>query len=150
MTVGAMKNINIRKIYYHVRYRYLTMNNVVVAVALIIGGAWAWGSIGVMQRNYDLQKDLDARTRQQKLIQLETQTLALQQNYYKSGEYQELAVRERMGLANPGERVIVLPPNTQTAKDADAIVAHTKPIDAQPMGNAEQWMNFLFGGNRTR
>jgi cell division protein FtsB len=145
-----MKNINIRKIYYHIRYRYLTMNNVVVAVALVIGGAWAWGSIGVMQRNYDLQKDLDARVRQQKLIELETQTLALQQNYYKSSEYQELAVRERMGLAAPGEKVIVLPPNTQAAKDADEVVASVKSIDTQPMSNVEQWMNFLFGGNRTR
>lgn len=126
------------------------MNNVVIAVALVIGGAWAWGSIGVMQRNYNLQKELDAKVRQQKLVELEMQTLALQQNYYKTSEYQELAVRARMGLANPGEKVLMLPANTPAAKAADT-VAVNKPVSSlRPAGNFEQWMNFLFGGSRQR
>lgn len=146
-----MKNINIRKTFYHLRYRYMTMNNVVVAVALIIGGSWAWGSIEVMQRNYGLQKELDAKLRQQKLVELQTQNLALQQRYYRSSEYQELAVRERLGLVNPGEKVLILPPNTQAAKDADAVVADKSVVTApQPASNFEQWMNFLFGGSKNR
>ena len=55
MMLNAMKKINIRKIYYHLRHRYLTLNNVVIAVALMIGLGWAWGSIGMMQRNFALQ-----------------------------------------------------------------------------------------------
>lgn len=145
-----MKKINIRKLYYHIRYRYLTMNNVVVGVALMIGAGWAWGSIGMMQRNYDLQKQLDTRVRQQKLAELETQNLALQQRYYKSSEYQELAIRERMGLANPGEKALVLPPNTKAAKDADVVVSGKTPGSPEPASNFQQWMNFLFGGNRRR
>lgn len=145
-----MKKINIRKFYYHLRYRYFTMNNVVIGIALLIGAGWAWGSIEMMQRNYDLQKELDTRARQQKLVELETGNLALQQKYYQSSEYQELAVRERIGLVNPGEKALILPPNTQAAKDADNIVTGKSPQSVEPTSNFQQWMNFLFGGNRQR
>lgn len=145
--IEEMKKINTRKLYYHLKHRYLTMNNVVVAVALLIGAAWAWGSIEMMQRNYGLQKELDAKTRERTLLELETANLALQQRYYKSSEYQELAVRERVGLANPGEKALILPPNTQAAVDADKVISGTvEPVE--PATNFEQWVNFLFGGNR--
>ena len=146
-----MKKINTRKLIYHIRYRYLTMNNVVIGIALIIGAGWAWASVGVMQRNFMLQKEVDGKLRQQKLIELETQNLTYQQNYYKSAEYQELAVRERLGFANPGEKVLILPANTDLAKNSDTQLEKKKtqaPIE-QPT-NFEQWMNFLFGGNKNR
>jgi hypothetical protein len=143
-----MKKINIRKIYYHVRHRYLTMNNVVVGIALVIGASWAWASVGVMQRNYGLQKEVDAKERQQKLAELETQNLKFQQKYYKSSEYQELAVRERLGFADPGEKVLILPPNSQEAKTADAALGKKVAMTVEPTSNFEQWVNFLFGGNK--
>jgi type II secretory pathway component HofQ len=146
-----MKKINIRKIYYHVRHRYLTMNNVVVGVALVIGAGWAWGSVGMMQRNYELQKNVDSKSREAQLAELEVQSLKYEQRYYQSREYQETAVRERLGLAAQGEKVLYLPPNTQAARSADALLAEKAPA-ASPKseGNFQQWMNFLFGGNRSR
>ena len=143
-----MKKINIRKFYYHVRYRYITMNNMVMAVALVVGAGWAWASVGAMQRNYALQKEVDAKVRDQKLLELETQNLAFQQKYYKSAEYQELALRERMGLARPNERMLLLPPNTAAAKEADSklLKKNTASEPAEP--NSEQWINFIFGGNK--
>ena len=145
-----MKKINIRKIYYHVRHRYLTMNNVVIAVALMIGASWAWGSIGMMQRNYALQKEVDAKNRDAKLAELETLSLKYQQKYYQSTEYKELAVRERLGLVNPGEKVLFLPANSQAAVEADAKLTKKDTIvDSEPPSNFQQWMNFLFGGNRS-
>ena len=142
-----MKKINTRKLYYHLKHRYLTANNIVVAIALVIGAAWAWGSIEMMQRNYGLQKELDAKTREQTLLELETANLSLQQRYYKSGEYQELAVRERVGLVNPGEKALVLPPNSQAAINADRVISGVTEA-SEPATNFEQWVNFLFGGNR--
>src|SRR5687768_16291244 len=139
---NVMKKINIRKIYYHIRYRYLTMNNVVVGIALLMGAGWAWGSIGMMQRNYDLQKLLDTRVRQQKLAELETQNLPLQQRYYQSSEYQELTMRERMGLANPGDKALISPPNTKAAKDADVVITGKTSGPLEPLSNFQQWMNF--------
>lgn len=147
-----MKNINIRKIIYHLRYRYITMNNVVMAVALLVGLGWAWASIGAMQRNFELQKEVDGKVRQQKLLELENATLTYEQKYYKTSEYQELAVRERLGLANSGEKVLLLPPNSEAAKAADATIQTPSLTtnEVKPGGNVEQWINFLFGGNNTR
>lgn len=143
-----MKNINIRKIYYHVRHRYITMNNVVMTIALIIGASWAWASVGVMQRNYALQKEVDAKVRQQKLMELEVQNLTFEQKYYKSAEYQEQAVRERMGLARAGERMLLLPPNTPAAKEADEKLTKRSIASVPLEANMQQWVNFLFGGNK--
>lgn len=142
-----MKKINIRKLYYHARHRYLTLNSVVVAVAFCIAASWAWGSVGVMERNYGLQREVDTKYRQQQLLELETATLSYQQRYYKSAEYQELAVRERLGLAKSGEKALILPPNSQAATESDAKAVQANKTVAITPSNFEQWMNFLLGGN---
>jgi cell division protein FtsB len=142
-----MKNINIRKFYYHLRHRYFTMNNVVIAVALFIGASWAWGSIEMMQRNYGLQKELDTKARQEKLVELEVQSLEYQQRYYKSSEFQELSARKYLGLVSPGEKVLVLPPNTDAVKNVGNGEVQSAPKTVTPPSNIEQWTNFLFGGN---
>jgi hypothetical protein len=125
------------------------MNNVVITVALIIGASWTWGSIEMMQRNYGLQKEVDGRKREQQLADLEVQTLMYQQNYYKSAEYQDLAMRQRLGMTDAGEKALILPPNSQAAKDADAAASQKKAAAIVPESNFEQWANFLFGANRS-
>jgi hypothetical protein len=145
-----MKKTNIRKTYYLIRHRYLTMNNVVIAVALIIGAGWAWGSVQMMQRNFALQKEVDDKKRQLVLIQLQADMLGYEQRYYNSSEYQELAIRERMGKVMPDEKVLVLPPNSSAAKKADQLISNdTVAADnTAPPSNFELWMNFLFGGSK--
>lgn len=146
-----MKKINIRKIIYHIRHQYLTMSNVVVGLALLIGMGWAWGSVGMMQRNYALQKDVDGKKRELLLAELEVKSLEFEQKYYKSTEYQELAVRERLGLVRTGEKALFLPPNSVTAQTADEQLRETKTVrPLQEISNFEQWLNFLFGGNNRR
>ena len=145
-----MKNIQIRRFWYRVKHRYVTMNNVVVLIAGFIAISWAWASVGVVQRNYALQREVDDKRRQQQLIELETENLAYEQRYYKSSEYLSLEVRRSLGLAEPGEKVLILPPNSAAAKaDASAPKTPTPTVTAEP-GNAQQWMNFLFGGNNNR
>ena len=141
----VMRNINIQKIIYHVRHRYLTLNNVVILVAFVIAAGWVWASLGAMQRNYSLQKEIDYKKQQLQLTQLQKDNLALQQNYYQTPEYQELAVRDALGLVMPGEKALVLPPNSPAAiaEDADKTAA---PTVAVTTSNLEQWVNFLFGG----
>ena len=145
-----MKKINTKKFYYHVRHRYFTLNNIVMGVAFLIAASWAWGSIGVMQRNYGLQKQVDAMTRQQKLLELETDNLTYEQRYYKSDEYKELAVRERLGLVLPGEKALILPPNSEVAKQADSSITNHLAVTTVSPNNYQQWVNFIFGGNSQR
>ena len=139
-----MKKINIRRQVYHVRHKYLTLNNVVIVVAFVIAAGWVWGSLGMMQRNYSLQKEVDYKKRQLQLTQLQTDNLTLQKRYYQTGEYQELAIRKSLGLVRPGEKVLILPPNSQAAIDSDKQVATAVAVDQT--SNLSQWVNFLFGG----
>jgi cell division protein FtsB len=144
-----MKKINTRRLYYHIRHKYFTLNNAVIVLAFAIAAGWVWGSLGVLQRNYTLQKQVDDKQQQLLVAQLDTETAQLQQRYYQTPEYQELAARQDFGLANPGESVLILPPNSQAAINADqaATTSESASSVGPPVGNFEQWMNFLFGGN---
>lgn len=139
-----MKKINTRKLIYRIRNKYLTLNNVVIGIAFLIAASWVWGSLGVMQRNYALQKEVDLKQRQLELTELETKSMELEKRYYGTREYQELAVRQDLGLGLTGEKVLILPPNSQAAKEADKTATITT-INTLQISNFEQWINFLFG-----
>lgn len=141
-------NINIvslKRLVYRLRHDYLTLNNVVVAVALLIALSWAWGSIEMMQRNYDLQRMVDAKRQLVRREQLRVDTLAFEEKYYASAEYQDLALRQRLGRATPGERLLIVPSTDQPTVMAVNRSAH--PIE---QSNFQQWMNFLFGAKPAR
>ena len=141
-----MPHINIRKIIYTIRHKYLTFNTVIITAAFLIAASWVWGSLEVMQRNYSLQKEVDLKERQLQLTQLQRDSLELQKKYYQTDEYKELAVRDALGLVRPGEKLLILPKNTEAAKAADAPVRQVAVV-SQAEPNLQQWLNFLFGGN---
>lgn len=140
-----MQKINIRRTIYHIRHRYLTLNNIVIAVAFLIAFIWVWGALSATERNFRLQKEVDYKNQLLLVSQLETENLQLQKRYFQTAEYQELAARESLTLALPGERQLTLPPNTQAAIDANKVDQVRRP-DASQASNIEQWVNFLFGG----
>lgn len=144
-----MQKINIHKLLYQARHKYLTFNNLVILTAFLIAAGWIWGSLQVMQRNYALQKEVDFKRRQLQLTELQKQSLELQQRYYQTNEYRELAARESLGLVMPGEKVLILPENSEAAKQADEAMAsggNRSVVPQQEISNMEQWLNFLFGG----
>lgn len=143
-----MQKIHIRKFIYHVRHNYLTFNNLVILTAFLIAAGWVWGSLQVMQRNFALQKEVDYKQRQLQLAELQKDSLELQKRYYETNEYRELAARESLGLVMPGEKVLILPDNSEAAKQADAKAdrSGTQNVPLDKTSNLEQWLNFLFGG----
>lgn len=145
-----MKNTNIRRFLYHAKYRYFTLNNGVIALALLISLGFVWGSLSVMERNYTLQRTLDKKSQELALAELEVRNLELETRYYTTDEYLELAARERLGLANSGEHELILPANTPKAEEATSNTATPAvSTDIEPT-NFEQWIDFLFGTNRSR
>ncbi|NTW62453.1 hypothetical protein HGB25_03565 [Candidatus Saccharibacteria bacterium] len=142
-----MKKINIRRTIYRIKQDYLNVNNAVILVAFIIAANWVWGSMVVMQKNFTLQKELDDKSRQLIVAQLDTENAKLEQRFYKTDEYKELAVRERLGLVTPGEGVLILPHNSQATLDLDRDFQNKSTINIPQTSNFNQWMNFLFGGN---
>lgn len=142
-----LKQIRLRPLYYQLKHRYFTVNNAVIAVAAVVALSWAWGSIAMMQRNYELQRKLDGKERELLLTELEVDTLTYQQAYYQTEEYQELAARRYLGLAQPGEKVLNLPPNSQDVLEQDAEQRATPAAQVVRPTNFEQWLEFLSGQN---
>ena len=93
-----------------------------------------------MQQNYQLQQSVDRKKQQLVLEQLQVDTLQLESRYYDTLEYQELAVRQRLGKGMPGERALILPSTDSTEAPQETATA-TSPQTS----NFQEWMNFLFG-----
>lgn len=120
-----------------------TLNNAVLVVALLIASTWVWSTIEAIQHNFKLQQKVDALSQQIAVDELQNKTLELQRSYYSSDQYLELSARERLGLAMPGEKVLVLPANTvRPVEQTQAVVAEATIADRS---NFAQWMYFLFG-----
>ena len=126
----------------------MTLNNVVLVVAFVIGANWAWGSIQMMQRNYTLQRTLDIKMREQTLAELENATLAFEKRYYESDEYKELAARKYLGLPDEGEKVLILPPTAPS--ETGEVSGGDDNSTMESRSNLKQWVDFLSGNNRRR
>lgn len=139
-----MKQRSIHRAIYRIKHDFLTLNNVIIGLAAIVALGWVWGSLGVMQRNYTLQQTLNRKNQELQLAELETRSLELEQLYFKTEEFQELAVRARLGKGLPGEKVLILPKQVET--DASILPTTNRPsVRTAPPSNFEQWLNFLFG-----
>ena len=135
-----------RRFQYWLKHNLLVFDNVILFIALGLCLIWTWGTISSMSRNWSLAQELTNKQREKALLELEVETLELENEFYLSEEYQELAARKYQGKMLAGETMIYLPENSEAAKnkhktdpDADASPA------ASEMSNFEQWMAFLFG-----
>lgn len=142
-----MKHRQIHRAIYQLKYHYLTLNNLVIGIAFLIAAGWVWGSLGVMQRNYALQQTLNQKNQEFRLAELETRSLELEREYYKTHEYQELAVRERLGKGTEGEKVLILPERPDLRASSTPNSGSSSSRISAP-SNFEQWMDFLFGQSR--
>jgi cell division protein FtsB len=126
---------------------HLTLNNGVLLVALLIGSTWAWSTVEAIQRNFKLQQQVDALKQEIAVQELENKSKRLQNRYYQTAEYLELSAREHLGKSAPGEKVVILPPNTVQVVAEDPVQTNEVPISSR--SNFAQWMYFLFGDKRT-
>lgn len=120
-----------------------TLNNAVLLVAMLIAATWVWSTIEAIGHNFKLQQQVDALAQQIAVDELQNKTLQLQKAYYNSDQYLELSARERLGLVMPGEKLLVLPPNT--VKPLAPVVAPASDVSITERSNFAQWMYFLFG-----
>ena len=128
----------IRRLKFKFNRQVLTGNNIFIATVVFFAVIWVWGNISVMEKNYSLQKKLELKKREQLIGEIEYETLKYEQKYLKSAEYQELAARSKLGLADKGEKVLILDKYPEEAKKENKV---------EKQSNFNQWVNFLFGGN---
>ncbi len=107
----------------------------------------SWSGIKTIQTNYGLQKQISALRQQNEVQKLQNNNLALQNQYYNSNQYLELSARQNFGLANTGEKEIIVPESVALAYTAN-LPEPGKPDAAkskQPayQRNFQAWVNFF-------
>ncbi|MDO4730500.1 MAG: septum formation initiator family protein [Candidatus Saccharibacteria bacterium] len=132
---------NLRRFFYHLQHDFLTANNIVNAVAIVTCLWFTIGAVSSMSRNWELKQKLQEKYVQLAKVKLEVEKLQLEQEYYKTDEYKELLARSKGGKMAEGETMVVLPKNSNEAKNAHK---DTGLYTQEEKSNFEQWMDLLF------
>ena len=135
----------LRRVKYKLKHDYLTLSNVVLVIAVIMCFYFTYQSVVAMNRNWELTERLNAENKNLQLLTVEVETAELENEYYKSDEYQELSARKLLDKKLPGEEMVKMPENSEVA-----INKHKKPEEiakeepTREYSNFEKWMMYLF------
>lgn len=136
----------IRRFKYRLKHGFLSLENVVLALAVILCLVWTYQSIEAMSRNWELVERLNAEQKTLQLLTIEVEAAELENEYYASGEYRELAARKFANKQLLGEHMVYLPENSEKAKNKyKTNVALVK--EEQDYSNFEKWLMYLFPNN---
>ena len=118
---------------------------VFVVIVLLI----SWSGAKAIDTNYTLQKQISEQDQQNQVQQLVNKNLQLQNQYYNTTQYLELAARQSFGLAAPGETELIVPKtvalaHTVNLPDIDQKqAATTKSKQPAYQRNFQAWMDFF-------
>jgi len=116
-----------------------------VVIVLLI----SWSGVKVIDTNYRLQKQISELSQQTQVQSLSNTNIKLQNEYFQTDQYLEIAARQNFGLAKAGETVLNVPQNVAMAHtivvpDADQVQARqTQSKQPAYQRNFQAWMNFL-------
>ena len=131
----------LRRLRFFAKRDFLTLQNIVDVGAIIVCCFFAWGLISSISRNWELEEKLNEHKLTAIKTQIEVEKLKLEQQYYQTDEYQELVARQKLGKMMPGETMVVLPQNSERARNKYANLGDT---EAEEKSNFEQWLDLLF------
>ena len=133
----------VRRAKYYLKHDFCTVENMVLFFAIILCLVWTYQSIAAMSRNWELSEKLAAERTELKLLTVENEAAKLENEYYRSNEYQELMARKHLDKQAPGEKMVVLPENSEAARNKHKVVEETTEVKEE-YSNFEKWMKFLF------
>lgn len=130
----------------------LDVRNIGLYVFGIVIVAIAWSGAKTVQNNYQLQKQIATLRQQNAVLSLQNQNAALQNQYYQTNQYLDLSARQNLGLAAPGETVLLVPQATamkyvDPGLDKYPSALNPAAADTRPkyVKNLEAWRDFLLG-----
>lgn len=127
--------------------------NIVLYLFAVIVLAITWSTIKTIQNNYDLQKQISVLKQQNAVLELQNQTTNLNNKYLQTDAYLDLSARQNLGLAGPGEKVLLVPKSVALkyvrSNISQPSQQTTPTIDNRPkyLKNIEDWRDFLLGRN---
>lgn len=133
-----------RRLRYKWRHEYLTIENVVLIVAIVLCLNWTYRSIEAMSRNWELSQKLNTAEKTLELKKIEIETAELENAYYETDEYQELAARKFANKQLEGENMVYLPENSENARNKHNNEVSVNTEEKKEYSNFEQWMMYLW------
>jgi cell division protein FtsB len=109
----------------------------------------SWSGVKAIDTNYGLQKQISELEQQNQVHELSDNNLKLQNQYFNTNQYLELAARQNFGLALPGETELIVPKSVAIAHAADVQnteevqAAQTKAKQPSYQRHFQEWMNFF-------
>ena len=131
----------VRRAEYRLRHDFLVPENIVLVIAVILCLTWTYQSIVAMSRNWELSERLRAERKSLELLNIEVEAAELENQYYASGEYQELMARRNLDKKTEGENMVVMPENSDEAKNKYQQVTVTEV--EKKYSNFDKWMMYL-------
>lgn len=134
--------LKLRQFVYHLKKDVFVSENSAIMIILAFCLILTYSAINSMSRNWTLTERLASEKKDLELLQVEIDALSLENEYYKSAEYQELSARRHADKILPGENMVYLPENSDYAKNkhkAATIVGKTEELS-----NVDKWLKFLF------
>jgi cell division protein FtsB len=124
--------------------------NIVLYLFVFIVLAICWSTVKTIQTNYDLQKQISQLQQQNTVINLQNQNTTLQNKYYQTDAYLDLAARQDLGLAAPGEQVLLVSRATAMKYVNQTVAKQLPSLGAQDhrptyIKNLDAWRDFLLG-----
>jgi cell division protein FtsB len=130
----------------------LDVRNIGLYIFGIVVLAIAWSGAKTVQSNYQLQKKIVTLQQENAILELQSSNAALQNQFYQTNEYLELSARQNLGLAAPGEKVLIVPkkealkyidPSITLEQEQETSAA--KDDRPKYIRNLEDWRDFLLG-----
>lgn len=128
------------------------VRNIALYIFGIVVLAITWSGIKTVQNNYQLQKQISVLKQQNEVLKLENQNIELESRYLQTDQYLEFSARQDLGLAAPGEKVLLVPKSTamkyvDPSLSQPAGASGTSVNDQRPayLKNLEDWRDFLLG-----
>ena len=100
---------------------FFSVENVVLITAILLCFTWTYQSIQSMSRNWELTERLSKDRKELQLLELENEMAELENEYYRTEEYQELAARKLANKQLPGENMVYLEENSEEAKNKHSV-----------------------------
>lgn len=142
--------MNINKNSIVEKLRLLTDTRVLGLLAFaVIALLVSWSGVGVIQKNYQLERKISVDRQRNELDKLQNENLRLKNKYYESDQFLELAARRQFGKAAEGEKLYVVPEAIALSKTIDPPkTAEVPDTQLKPRPkyrqNFDAWMKFLF------
>ena len=137
---------SVRRAKFALKHNVFTQQNVVLVVAIGLYLVWMVQTIAAMDRSWQLSETLTREKSKLELLQVEVDTLSLENEYYQTNEYQELMARQVLDKKLPGENMVVMPKNSEAALTKHQETAPAV-VEEEEKSNFEKWMMYLFPSN---